>query len=444
MISVQKTIRFNSLFEPSDIVGVGVSGGIDSMSLLHYLNENKAKYQIELMAICVNHQLRESSEKEVQFVKDYCKKHHIKFQKFEVDVKEIAENDKLTIEEAARKARYGVFDALISKGIVTKVCLGHHQSDQAETVLLNLFRGSGLGGARGMDIVRGAYVRPFLYTTKAEIEEYAKQNNIPYMVDESNLNNEYSRNFIRNQIMPLIKERFPSVENNLVQFARIVQQDDDYITNMMNIDGIIKEEYYVKVPVSYFLYSESIVNRMLKYCFEYLGVYRNIERKHIDMIKEMVKDAVNGIKISLPNKITVHKEYDYVTIVSKEKKYGFESEKLKSGVMTLRSFGTITIKRTYEIDVTEKDHVVDVTKVPTTAIWRTRREGDVFTKFGGGTKKLKEYLIDKKVPSRIRDAVPVLAIGNEVLIVAGYDISEKVKVDESTKSAYVIKYNMKY
>lgn len=443
MISTSKTIKANALFERGDVVGVAVSGGMDSMALLHFLNANKAKWGIELSAITIDHKLRANSSKEVAFVKDYCKKHSIKFNKFEVEVEELVEEEKLTVEEAARKARYGVFDALIHKNIVNKICLGHHMSDQAETVLLNLFRGAGLTGAKGMEVIRGAYVRPMLFTSKEEIEKYVKEENIPYITDESNLENDFTRNYLRNQIMPLIKERFPSVENNLVSFSRIAKMDDEYIYSLMHIDGMIKEDYYVKIPVSYFLYKESIVNRMLRHAFEYLGVYQDVEKKHIVMIKEMVKDAVNGVKINLPNKINVHKEYDYITIVSKEKKYGFEPVKFQSGVLELRSFGKITIKRSYDVDVAQGDHVVDFKKVPNNAVWRTRREGDMFTKFGGGTKKLKEYLIDKKVPSRLRDATPVLASGQEILIVAGLDISEKIKIDEETKSAYIINYDIK-
>lgn len=443
MITTIKTVRNYELLEQGDLVGVAVSGGVDSMSLLHFLKENKDRYKIELHAITIDHKLREHSDKEVAFVKDYCKKNGIKFHKFEVDVMDLVENDKLTIEEAARKARYGVLDALLEKGIVNKICLGHHMLDQAETVLLNLFRGAGLSGAKGMEVKRGNYIRPMLYTGKDEILDYVKTNNIPFVTDESNLKDDFSRNYLRNQIMPKITERFPAAVQNLVSFSRIAKADDDYITGLVNIDAMIKEDYYVKIPTSYFLYKEPIINRMLRHALEYLNVSKDVEKKHIDLIKEMVKDAVNGVKITLPNKVTVHKEYDYITIVSKEKKYSFESEKLKSGTLEIRSFGKIMVKRTYEVDITKGTHVVDVVKVPTNAIWRTRKEGDMFTKFGGGTKKLKEYLIDKKVPSRLRDATPVLAVGNEVLIVAGLDISEKVKVDENTKSAYIIDYVIK-
>jgi tRNA(Ile)-lysidine synthase len=443
MLSVGKTIKKNKLFNEGDIVGVAVSGGVDSLSLLHFLNVNKEIYSIEVVAINIDHQMRENSNKDSLFVKKFCKENNIKFNKFKVNALEIAKEGKLTKEEGARVARYGVFDSLIKKNIVNKICLGHHISDQAETVLLNLFRGTGLNGARGMELVRDSYIRPMLLTKKIEILNYAKKNNLKHVTDESNSENEFSRNYLRNVVMPLINARFKGAEKNLANFSSVVKQDDDYIKKMMNIDAIIKEDYLVKIPVSYFLYPEPIVSRMLLYCFTYLGVQKDIEKKHLKIIKNMVRDAVNGIKINLPNKINVHKEYDYITIIAKSKKYSFESRRLKSGTFTISNFGKISIKRTYNVDSAAKDHVVDVKKVPAKAIWRKRKDGDVFTKFGGGTKKLNEYLIDKKVPNRLRDAIPVLALDKEVYIVAGYDISEKVKIDPNSKSAYIIKYNLK-
>lgn len=278
MLSVLKTIKNNDLFKEREIIGVAVSGGADSMSLLHFLNENKEKFDIELVAITVDHKMRQKSSSEVEFVKDYCKQNKIKFNKFEVDVPSLIEEQKLSKEEAARKARYGVFDALLQKGIVNKICLAHHMSDQAETVLLNLFRGAGLTGAKGMEVVRDNYIRPMLNTTKLEIENYIKTNNIPFVTDESNADNEFSRNYLRNEVMPLLKARFNGIESNLANFALIAKADDDYITNLMNIDAIIKEDYMVRIPVSYFYYPQPIINRMLRYCFEYLGASKDVEK----------------------------------------------------------------------------------------------------------------------------------------------------------------------
>ncbi|MGD9901661.1 MAG: tRNA lysidine(34) synthetase TilS [Spirochaetales bacterium] len=442
MLSVARTIKQSKMFTKGDTIGVAVSGGIDSMSLLHFLNDNKEKLGIQVVAINIDHQMRENSSKDTAFVAKYCKDNGIECKKFKVDPLLLVEEQKLTKEEAARIARYAVFDNLIEKQVVTKIALGHHLSDQAETVLLNLFRGAGLAGVSGMDLIRDSYVRPMLYTDKEEIKEYAEKNKVPFVLDESNLENDFNRNYLRNTVIPLIKERWQGAENNIVNFSKIAKIDDDYINSMMNVDAIIKEEGLVKVPISYFLYKEPLVNRMLRYCFITLGVEKDIERKHFEIIKSMVHDAINGIKINLPNKITVHKEYDYITISAKAVKYNFVEKAMKSGVMNFKGIGKIAIKRTYDVNTEQKDHIVDVLKIPKNAVWRTRQEGDTFTKFGGGTKKLKDYLIDKKVPSRVRDDLPILVSGHDVLIVAGYDIADSVKVDETTKSAYLLKYDL--
>lgn len=443
MLSVKKTIKNNRLVSQGERIGIAVSGGMDSMSLLHFLNSEKKSLGIEVIAINIDHGLRENSHKESLFVRRYCRENEIEFKKIKLDVLTLIDENKLSIEEAARHARYGAFDKLIKENFVNKIALGHHASDQAETVLLNLFRGTGLTGASGMGVRRDKYIRPMLFTKKIEVENYVKANKVKYVVDESNLENEFSRNYLRNVVMPLIKERFKGAENNLVNFSKVARQDDEYIEGKITTSAIIYGGAYVKVPVTYFLKESPVVNRLLKHCFKYLGVEKDIERKHLSIIKSMVKESVNGIKINLPNKITVHKEYDYITIIAKAKRYKFNEQPMKSGEIVIKNFGKITIKRTYDVDPNKKDHIVDVKKVPKGAVWRNRQEGDVFTKFGGGTKKLKDYLIDKKVPKRLRDSLPVLAIKKEVLIVAGYDISEKLKIDPNTKSAYVIKYNIK-
>ena len=216
-----KTIENNNLFLKNEKIGVAVSGGIDSMCLLHYLNKNKDILNISILAITVNHCLRENGASDVKFVEKYCLENNIPCKSFKVDAGMYAKNNKLTIEEGARLVRYGVFDSLLERKIVDKICLAHHSLDQAETILLNLLRGTGLNGAMGMEIKRDNFVRPLLYTDKSEIISYAEINNIPYITDETNYNTEFARNFLRNEIFPQLKKRWPNVEKNLVNFGKI-------------------------------------------------------------------------------------------------------------------------------------------------------------------------------------------------------------------------------
>ncbi len=443
MNSVIKTIKKHSLINAGEIIGVACSGGADSMSLLHFLSENKEEYDIEVVAININHNIRDNSSADSAFVSEYCKQHHIKCYKFNIDVFKLMQEKNLTLEEAARVARYTMFDSLLSRGIIDKIALGHHISDQVETVLLNIFRGTGLNGASGINFVRGKYIRPLLDTTKQEILAYIHENELTYVDDETNFDNEANRNYLRNTLMPLIRKRWPNVEQNILSFAKICKNDDEYIKSQMHFDGIIQDKNNIKIPLSYFIYSNSLVSRLIMNCFEELGVQKDMERKHIALIYDLAVNGENGSKLSLPNNVTVHKEYDFLTIVKKIVVVKNNEWKFKCGKTSIPNVGTITVKKLSQPELIENQLVIDFNKLPKKAIWRFRQDGDVFTKFGGGTKKLKSVMADKKIPLRLRNLIPVLAVENEVFVIAGVEISDKVKIDATSKIAYAINFEEK-
>lgn len=440
MQSVLKTINKNKMFKKGEIIGVATSGGIDSMSLLHFLNSIKDDFDIEIVAINVDHSIRENSVKDTLFVQNYCNQNKIRFYKFKIDSMKIASENKMSLEEAARKGRYGVFDSLLERGIVDKICLGHHVQDQAETILLNIFRGAGLNGAKGMEFVRDKYCRPMLNTTKLEIEQYANLNEIPFVEDDTNFDETYSRNFLRNVIMPKLRMKWNNIDKNLVEFGSLCKQDDEYIKSQMFFDGVIEEENLVRIPLSYFIYPLPVVNRLIFKELEYLKALKDIEKKHISIIENMAKEAENGVKINLPNNITISKEYDFITISVKKPKPKLEETNFKLGQFNLVNFGSLTVRKTNKLTLTNDSHLIDYDKLPKGCVIRTRKEGDMFTKFGGGTKKLKDYFIDKKIPQRLRGEIPLICCGNEVYCVLGIEISDKVKIDENTKSAYILSY----
>ena len=217
-----EAIQKYNMFKPGMIVGVAVSGGPDSMALLHYLNANKEKLDIDVMAIHVNHCTRANDDSDQEFVREYCKENRIKFYKFKVEALKIMKSKGMTMEEACREGRYGVFEGLRTRGIVDVMALAHHESDQAETILLHILRGAGLKGASGMSFVRDDYyVRPLLSTKKSDIMAYLYQNEIPFVEDETNVQNIYSRNILRNKVMPELRLIWPNVDEALCSFGEI-------------------------------------------------------------------------------------------------------------------------------------------------------------------------------------------------------------------------------
>lgn len=442
MEHIVNTIRKNNLLKKGDVVAVACSGGADSMALLHNLKCLENEFDIEVIAVTVNHQIRENGESDATFVQNYCEQNNIRCYKFKVDVPKMAQAKAISLETAGREARYGIFDALVQKGIANKVALAHHLDDQAETILLHLFRGAGLSGVKGMDYQKdNTYIRPMLETSKAQILEYINQNNIPYVQDETNFDSVYTRNYLRNEIMPLILKKWPNVINALNNFSKSAGEDDDYILNNLNDHALLIENKVAKIPLSYFHYSEAVISRIIFKAIHGIGIGEDIERKHVEAIKDLARNHENGKKIDLPLGITVFKEYEYVTITNKKRPEVKLYAELKCGEVKVPYFGKLVIKRVK--DFVKKDGVlyIDYKKVPRDAVWRFRQKGDIFEKFGGGTKKLKDYLIDKKVPQRERNYIPVLASGNEILAVAGMEISEKVKIDGNVTTALKVEVN---
>lgn len=437
MQSILNTIKNDKLIQRGDVIGVALSGGSDSMALLHYLNSIKDNLGISLVALHVDHSIRVNSANDADFVTKYCKNNGIRLFKTKIDVPSHAKQKSIGLEQSARECRYDFFGAALDKGIVDKIALAHHSLDQAETILMHILRGSGLSGAVGMTTKRGKFIRPMLNTTKQEILAYLNQNSIEYVTDETNLDSDYNRNFIRNEVFPLLKQRYPHLEQSLVGFGKNCKEDLEYIHSQIPLDGLIKEDHSIKIPLSYFINQPSIINRIIFTALEEINITTDIERKHVEMIKELAS-AENGNRIDLPNQLIASKEYEYITLSTRYTKMDRKEKVFKAGKFEFPDFGLITIKKTTDFNHTHANHLIDANKLPKGCTWRYRKDGDVFAKFGSGKKKLKSYFIDKKVPSRLRDNIPLLACGDEILVVLGMEISELVKIDKNTKNAYSI------
>lgn len=437
MQSVLDFIKKYNLIAEGDKVGVACSGGRDSMCLLHFLNSISDEFKFSVMAINIDHDLRENSKNDSAFVVDYCNKNGIKVLSYKLNVKKFCEERKIGIEHGARDARYRVFASLIKNKVVNKIALGHHMQDQAETILLNIFRGAGVNGAGGMEpITDGGYIRPLLNSSRMEIQAYVMKNEIPYVDDESNFENDFSRNYIRNMIMPLIRNKWHNADQSICSFGLLCKQDNAFINSLVNENSFIVSDRLVKIPTTMFVQDVSVISRGIMKALKKINCLQDIERKHIRMIKDMAMEAPNGTKINLPNGIVVIKEYNYITLTNKNLKTKNGSWKIARGVKNITGFGAIETYVTRKFDFKKYSHLVDYNKIPKDAVWRYRKDGDIFEKFGGGTKSLSDYFIDKKIPRRLRDITPVLASGNEILIVAGVEISNKVKIDDETKTAY--------
>ncbi len=442
MKKVEQLIVDNQLIKKGEIVAVACSGGKDSMCLLNVLYNLKDKLGFELVAINIDHNLRENSKNDSLFVKKYCESKGIKCYAYSLDINSLCASNKLGLEQGAREGRYKVFKKLLDKGVVNKIALGHHQSDQAETILLNIFRGAGISGACGMELMReGKYIRPLLYTPKVEINAYIEQNEIPFVEDESNMQNDFSRNYIRNMILPMVRSRWSNADANICEFGKLCKRDNEYIFNQISDRAMIKEnDSTVKVYSSYFNDDMSVVSRIIMQALKEINASVDVEKKHLKMIHDLVMSGENGSKVNLPNKVIAVKEYNFITFTNKKTMTTIKPIKLSRGKHSIPNVGVLEVYNTTPASMGQYQNIFDAKKVPKGAEWRFRSQGDMFEKFGGGRKSLNEYLIDKKIPARKRDNLPVLALGNEVFVIAGVEISDLVKIDKTTKSAYGVNF----
>ncbi len=443
MENVLEYIKKNNLIKSGEIIGVACSGGRDSICLLHYLNSVKHELDCEVVAINVDHGIRHNSALDTEFVVQFCKDNKIRAYKFKGEALKVAKEEKLTLEQAARKVRYGVFETVIKKGVVDKIALAHHMYDQAETILLNILRGAGLKGARGMEPIRdGIYIRPLLETPRENIMAYLDEFSLEFVEDETNKDTTYSRNYLRNIVMPALRKHFKGVEKSLTNFASLCAKDDEFINSKIDMNTMIETEEYIKVPLAYFYQEEPIINRILFKVFDKFS-RQDFERKHVDIVRSFAREAENGSVINLPHKVKVLKEYDYIVVGHIKKQEVVGEYPFGSGKIKIEGYGII--RSTSSKVLTEPkihQHIIDAEKLPVGAYWRFRQEGDMFAPLGlDGTKKLKDYFIDKKIPQRMRNEIPVLAVGNKILVVADVEIADELKVDENSKRFYKINYH---
>ncbi len=410
-------------------VAVALSGGGDSMALLNYMLNESKKYQIKVIAINIEHGIRgDESKSDTEFVKNYCKENGIPLLSYSVDCVAYALKHSLSVEQAGRILRYQIFNQAIKEGKCDKVATAHHQKDNFESVLFNLFRGSGLKGLAGIDEnFENKIIRPLLSISKQEITDYLEKNNIPYVTDQTNFDDKYTRNAIRLNILTEIEKVFPEAEASVYRFSQIARLEDEFMQEqtLEKLD-FFETKVSVKLPIH-----KALLSRATVLALKHLGVTKDWEKAHIDSVIMLV-DSINGTKVSLKNNIVAIKEYDKITFYKNLK---------NTDIVIPFSLGEIAFDDE-TLFITKINKVVDIKnglfadkdKIPNDAVIRTRRDSDRFTKFGGGTKSLSDYLTDKKIPLLERDSIPLLAVGSDVLAIFGIAISDKIKVGETTKT----------
>ena len=309
---VLKTIKEYNLIGNGDRLVLGVSGGPDSISLLNVLydinNDKNINLNFNIIVAHVNHLIRKEAESDEKFVKEFCKKRNIEFFSKKIDVPNISKSQKIGTEEAGRNERYKFFYELLEKTNSNKIAIAHNKNDRAETIIMNLLRGSGISGLKGIEAKRGKIIRPLIECERYEIEDYCIQQNIEARIDKTNFVNDCTRNKIRNVVIPYIKEEFnPNIIETLDRLSSLVIEEDKYfeekVQNTYQKILINKNENEISLDLKQFNKLEKVIkSRLILYTITCLcGSPKGIEKVHIEDIIKLCENNI-GNKFLIPQK----------------------------------------------------------------------------------------------------------------------------------------------
>ncbi|MGI6095729.1 MAG: tRNA lysidine(34) synthetase TilS [Lachnospiraceae bacterium] len=433
-------IRKYHMIRPGDRVVAGISGGADSVCLLYILLEYKKQVAFDIAVVHVNHGLRgEEAFRDQQFVEEICKREGLAFFPYVYDVESYARKAHLSEEEAGRALRYQAFADCRKRWNGTKTALAHHQGDQAETVLYHLFRGSGLTGLCGMRPVRDTIIRPLLCMNREEIEQYLQDRNLHFVTDSTNTQLRYARNKIRHKILAYAREELNSgAVEHICHAAADILEAEEYLNAQAEA---LYQQYVQKTEAGYeldlelFLSPMLLVKRVFRLCLESLGELKDVTREHLERICQLEKKEV-GKEIMLPGGILVQRGYHKIRFMRtgatwKEVGKYFTKDQVVTEIFSYK-----------RQRIPEKTYTkwFDYDRIYNSLTIRTRQPGDYLTvTAAGGKKKLKDYLIDCKVPKEERDSLLLVADGSHILWVVGYRISEYYKITEETKQVLEVR-----
>ncbi len=301
-------IKRNNLIVEGDKILVAVSGGPDSMCLLDILYKLKDILKIDISVAHVNHLIRVDAKDDAEYVKRFCQEKNIKFYLKECNIQEKSKMERIGVEEAGRNARYDFFKEVAKNNSLNKIAIAHNKNDLAETLIMNLLRGSGSQGLKSISNKNGMYIRPLLDIDRCEIEKYCEENELHPRIDSTNFENTYTRNKIRNIIIPYIKKEFnPNIVETLSRLSKIVTEEQEYIEYEVSkcYEKVMLKEENENITISGKEFSKlnvAIKKRLILYIIKKVqGSTKGIEKKHIEDINKLIDNNI-GNKFLTPNK----------------------------------------------------------------------------------------------------------------------------------------------
>ncbi len=456
---VRATIQKYQMFAPGDRVLVGVSGGPDSVALVHALHNLAEALQIEVFAAHLNHSLRKrESDEDAEFVGTLAENLGLTAVIKKRDIACYALQHKLSAQAAAREVRYRFFAETAKRLKCNKLATGHNANDQAETVLFHFLRGSGLAGLGGIPPVRDGWItRPLIEIPRARIEEYCKENGLKTRLDRSNLKSVYTRNKLRLELIPLLEREYnPNLVETLGRTSEIMRDEENYLEGLTAefwTQTCLKEEPDQAIfGLDRFLALPTVWQRRIirRAWVNLAGTEQNLGFGHLTNAIDLLKTGSTGSGLNLPMSIRLSKSYGQFTLsrsVDDKENLTYTYELKIPGLTQLpeRGEAILTEIREEGLDFSAKpgrdEIMIDFDLVNLPLIVRNRKPGDWFQPCGfEGSKKLKKFFIDSKIPQRERESIPVLVNGDDRIIwVVGLRADQRWQVSRQTKMALSLK-----
>ena len=460
---LQRTHRFilqHDMIRSGEAIVVGFSGGVDSLALLVALYELRHPLDCQLHIAHLNHQLRGDSTSDAELVKQYANLLKLPFTIKKIDIPALMKQRKQSIEALARKERYEFFESVSKKIGATKVALGHQRNDQAETVLMNLLRGAALTGLRGILPIRdGKFIRPLLDFSRTEIEEFVAEQGLQPCEDSTNWDRNFLRNRIRLDLLPLLKRDYNrNIQNTLAQNAELLRAESDYLEDIARkaLDACLAEpathDVVILNRLMFLRHHPALRRRILRLAIGQIqGDMKELAFNHSEFMLQLSEGKSPNRQLNLPNNLEFLRAYNQLIIQRPTSKIGeFEYTVAVPGDNNFPALNAVMVATIVEAPSRKTSYVLDgkfqavfdVDQIQMPLKIRSRRAGDRFQPFGmKGTKKVKDFFIDAKVPQRMRQSIPILVTGDEILWVVGHRTSEKCKVSNKTRRFLHLTYS---
>ena len=449
-MSLIEKIEATKLIKRNDKIVIGVSGGPDSVCLFDVLVKLRDKYNLKLFVVHINHSIRKEADIEQEYVRDLCKKYNVQFFYKKLDVKQIAESEKKSLEEVARNIRYNEFFKVKDSVNANKIAVAHNANDNIETMLMNLTRGAGLVGLCGIQKENGDIIRPLLDVTREEILKYVETNELKVFFDKTNYESDYTRNKIRNIIIPEFLKINPSFIETSARCLNVLEGQKNILLevvekkyNEVRVDkGILNKSEFLKMPY------EIQLEVLRKAIYEYNGNLVDISFNNLSNAINIISSAQSGKIVEIFPDLMIEISYDLLKFCKgKKDEIEFCYEIKLDGETYIPELNKKIISKIVSVDKVPSKYedknkcFFDVEKIGKKVYVRNKREGDFISLSGmEGKKTLKKFFSDLKIAVDERNRIPIIATDNETVWIVGYRSSKKFLKDKNTKEVIILEY----